>query len=80
MTDVESHLPVEQVDRLAQERPPYPPQSANPRERCIGTTGWHRPQVENWNRGDRSSICTWCWAAIERRFADGVWRTGSNER
>jgi hypothetical protein len=73
--DHHRRLTVEQVDRLAQERPPYPPPSADPRERCAGPTGWHRPQVEDWNHGDRSSTCTWCGAAIERRFADGVWRT-----
>lgn len=70
-----SWLTVDQVDRLAQERPPYPPPSPNSSERCPGRTGWHRPQSDNWNRGDHSSVCTWCLAAIQRRFGDGVWRT-----
>lgn len=68
-------LTVDEADRLAQERPPYPPMSPNPRERCQGPTGWHRPRPEDWNAGNRSSRCTWCWVAIDRQFCDVVWRT-----
>ena len=74
-----TRLTVDEVDRLAWERPPYPHPSANWQERCMGLTQWHRPQVNDWNAGNRESVCTWCWSAIERRFADGVWRaTGGN--
>lgn len=68
-------LSVEEADRLAQEWPPYRAPSDDPAERCPGKTGWHRPQVEDWNAGNRESTCTWCHAEISRRFADPVWRT-----
>jgi len=71
-----ARLTVEQADRLAQERPPYPPPSDVPAEQCPGPTGWHRPQPEDWNRGNRESTCTWCEAPVRRNFADPVWRTG----
>lgn len=64
----------EQADRLAQERPPYPPPSDDPAERCTGETGWHRPQPEDWNAGNRESTCTWCEVPVARKFADPVWR------
>lgn len=70
-----SHLTVDQADRLAREIPPYPPASGVLSEQCSGKTGWHRPQVDNWNRGDRESTCTWCQAPITRNFCDPVWRT-----
>lgn len=70
-----ARLTVEQADRLAQERPPYPPPSDEPSEQCPGPTGWHRPQAEDWNRGNRESTCTWCQEPVARRFADPVWRT-----
>lgn len=69
-----ARLTVEQADRLAQERPPYPPPSDVPAERCPGPTGWHRPKPESWNRGDRESTCTWCQMPIWRNFGDPVWR------
>jgi hypothetical protein len=68
-------LTVEQADRLAQERPPYPPPSDSPDERCPGPTRWHRPQARDWNQGNRESTCTWCGAEIGRGFGDPVWRT-----
>ena len=68
-------LTVEEADRLAQERPPYPPKSDTPAERCTGRTGWHRPLPGDWNRGNRESMCTWCDQAISRNFCDPVWRT-----
>lgn len=67
-------LTAEEADRLAQERPPYPPKSDVPSEQCPGPTGWHRPQVVVWNSGDRESTCTWCGVAIGRNFGDPVWR------
>ena len=72
-------LTVEQADRLAQERPPYPPASDNPSEKCPGPTGWHRPRADNWNRGDRESTCTWCDVAIARGFGDPVWRMAERD-
>lgn len=69
-----ARLTVEQADRLAQERPPYPPPSDVLAEQCPGLTKWHRPQPEDWNRGNRESTCTWCQVPIERNFADPVWR------
>lgn len=68
-------LTVEQADRIAQLRPPYPPQSADPAERCPGRTGWHTPSAEDWNRGNRESDCRECGAEITRRFCDPTWRT-----
>lgn len=68
-------ITVEEADRLAQERPPYPAPSDDPAERCTGETGWHRPQVRDWNAGNRESTCTWCRVPIARKFADPVWRS-----
>ncbi len=68
-------LTVEQADRLAQERPPYPPPSDVPAERCPGPTGWHRPRVSDWNQGNRESACTYCHMPIRRNFTDPVWRS-----
>lgn len=71
-----ARLTAEEADRLAQERPPYPPQSSVPAEQCPGPTGWHRPQAEDWNQGDWESTCTWCGLAISRDFGDPAWRSG----
>lgn len=68
-------MAVEDADRLAQQRPPYPPPSDDPVERCAGSTGWHLPSPESWNRGDREGQCVHCGLDIRRRFGDPIWRT-----
>ncbi len=67
-------LSIGEADRLAQERPPYPPKSDVRSEQCKGPTGWHRPQADDWNSGEHYSVCTWCFLAIARRFGDPTWR------
>lgn len=71
---VVARLSVSDADRLAQERPPYPPPPEEFAARCPGLTGWHRPRVGDWNRGNRESVCTWCELPIRRGFGDPVWR------
>lgn len=68
-------LTVDQADRIAQLRPPYPPLSADPAEQCPGRTGWHTPQADDWNAGNRESACRECGARVTRRYADPTWRT-----
>ena len=76
---IRRQLTVEEADRLAQERPPYPPPSNDPIELCTGPSGYHRPAVEDWNRGNRESSCTWCGQHITRKFGDPIWRTVKRE-
>jgi len=68
-------LTTDEADRLAREQPPYPPPSDSAEERCAGKTGWHRPQVDDWNDGNRGSTCTWCGKEIERTHLLAALRT-----